>query len=165
MTQARGDGVRKSVERGADQAREMAQRTRRESLDLLEHTGYAVLGGLDAVAETLREVTGQVLDAAYSAPARGREHIDELSARGRRVAKRIGRGPGASRVASEARRGRRRASAALERARQAVSGSRSAGAPPYEERTLDELYELATERGIEGRSQMRKDELIEALRS
>ena len=34
----------------------------------------------------------------------------------------------------------------------------------YEERTYDELYELAAERDITGRSYMKKDELIEALR-
>ena len=34
----------------------------------------------------------------------------------------------------------------------------------YEERTKDELYEQAQELDIEGRSDMTKDELIEALR-
>ena len=38
-------------------------------------------------------------------------------------------------------------------------------APPYEEWTKDELYERAQEIGIEGRSDMDKDELIEALRN
>ena len=36
---------------------------------------------------------------------------------------------------------------------------------PYESRTKEELYEEAQEIGIEGRSNMTKDELIEALRS
>ncbi|MCB0323831.1 MAG: Rho termination factor N-terminal domain-containing protein, partial [Bdellovibrionales bacterium] len=36
---------------------------------------------------------------------------------------------------------------------------------PYEERTRDELYERARELNIEGRSQMSKEELIEALRN
>jgi plasmid stabilization system protein ParE len=34
----------------------------------------------------------------------------------------------------------------------------------YEARTRDELYNLARERNIEGRSKMSKDELIDALR-
>ena len=38
-------------------------------------------------------------------------------------------------------------------------------APPYEEWTKDELYDRAHEIGIDGRSDMDKDELIEALRS
>ena len=38
-------------------------------------------------------------------------------------------------------------------------------APPYEEWTKDELYERAQEIGIDGRSDMDKDELIEALRT
>ncbi len=37
--------------------------------------------------------------------------------------------------------------------------------PPYEEWTKDELYERAQELDIEGRSDMTKSELIDALRS
>ncbi len=37
--------------------------------------------------------------------------------------------------------------------------------PPYEEWTKDDLYDRARELDIEGRSDMTKDELIEALRS
>lgn len=35
---------------------------------------------------------------------------------------------------------------------------------PLEERTKDELYNRATQLGIEGRSRMRKSELVDALR-
>lgn len=44
--------------------------------------------------------------------------------------------------------------------------SRKGGkAPPYDEWTVDELQERAAEIGIEGRSDMDKDELIDALRN
>lgn len=44
--------------------------------------------------------------------------------------------------------------------------SRKGGkAPPYEEWTKDDLYDQAKNIGIEGRSSMSKDELIDALRS
>lgn len=36
--------------------------------------------------------------------------------------------------------------------------------PPYEQWTVDELQDRAAEIGIEGRSKMDKDELIDALR-
>jgi Rho termination factor, N-terminal domain len=42
---------------------------------------------------------------------------------------------------------------------------RGAHARPYPEWTVDELRERAAEIGIEGRSEMTKDELIEALRN
>jgi hypothetical protein len=38
-------------------------------------------------------------------------------------------------------------------------------APPYEDWTKDDLYTRAQEIGIDGRSDMTKDELIEALRN
>lgn len=45
------------------------------------------------------------------------------------------------------------------------ASSRGGSSPPYEEWTKDELYERARELDIEGRSDLTKDELIEALRS
>jgi len=42
---------------------------------------------------------------------------------------------------------------------------RGAQSRPYEEWTVDELHERAAEIGIEGRSDMTKDQLIEALRN
>lgn len=44
------------------------------------------------------------------------------------------------------------------------SGRRGGTAPPYEEWTVDELYERAQELDIDGRSDMDKDDLIAALR-
>jgi hypothetical protein len=56
------------------------------------------------------------------------------------------------------------ANSAANRSRTQVS--RSGGeSPPYDEWTLDELHERAADIGIEGRSSMNKDELIEALRN
>ncbi|SHG62046.1 Rho termination factor, N-terminal domain [Salegentibacter echinorum] len=45
------------------------------------------------------------------------------------------------------------------------SGKKGGKADKYEERTREELYEKAQEIGIEGRSDMDKDELIKALRN
>ena len=44
-------------------------------------------------------------------------------------------------------------------------GQRGGEAEDYEDRTKEELYERAQEVGIEGRSDMSKDELIKALRN
>ena len=43
-------------------------------------------------------------------------------------------------------------------------GQRGGGSPSYEDWTVDELRERASELEIDGRSSMTKDELIEALR-
>lgn len=45
------------------------------------------------------------------------------------------------------------------------SGEKGGKASNYEDRTKEELYEQAKKVGIDGRSNMNKDELIKALRS
>jgi hypothetical protein len=45
------------------------------------------------------------------------------------------------------------------------AGHRGGKSDKYEERTRDELYQKAEEVGIEGRSKMNKEELIDALRN
>lgn len=44
-------------------------------------------------------------------------------------------------------------------------GSKGGSQPPYEEWTVEELYDRAQDIGIDGRSDMNKDELIDALRN
>lgn len=45
------------------------------------------------------------------------------------------------------------------------TGQKGGSSPAYEEWTKDDLYDKAKEVGIEGRSDMSKDDLIDALRN
>lgn len=45
------------------------------------------------------------------------------------------------------------------------TGKKGGSSPPYEDWSKDDLYDKAQEVGIEGRSDMSKDELIDALRN
>lgn len=45
------------------------------------------------------------------------------------------------------------------------TAKRGGSSPPYEEWSKDDLYDKAKDVGIEGRSDMSKDELIDALRN
>lgn len=46
-----------------------------------------------------------------------------------------------------------------------TAGKRGGSSPPYEDWTKDDLYERAKDLGIEGRSDMDKSELIDAIRN
>lgn len=46
-----------------------------------------------------------------------------------------------------------------------TAAKRGGSSPAYEEWTKDDLYDKAKEVGIDGRSKMSKDELIDALRN
>lgn len=107
-----------------------------------------------------RKLAETVLDIAVGGPAlaadKVAEAVDEIVERGEEAVnrgRRATRRP-ASRAAKTARK-------TAKTARRKVVGK---GARSYEERTRGELYQLAADRGIEGRSSMRKAELIAALR-
>ncbi len=55
--------------------------------------------------------------------------------------------------------------ASKEKAARIANSEDTGGGEKYENRSKEELYEQAKKIGIEGRSDMTKDELIEALRN
>ncbi|MCB0963378.1 MAG: Rho termination factor [Acidimicrobiales bacterium] len=81
-----------------------------------------------------------------------------------------GRDPGPSVKDDEQYEALRRQGASKEKAARIANTDRSTAAerggssPPYEEWTKDDLYERAQELDVDGRSDMTKDQLIEALR-
>jgi hypothetical protein len=96
-----------------------------------------------------RRAVDTALDVAIGGPALAVDKTREVA------------GEMAQRGEEAVRRGREKTAEAVRAARQTVEVQ---DASPYESRSRDELYELARERGIEGRSRMRKTELIAALR-
>ena len=146
--------------------------------DTLQDAGYAVVGAAVVAAETARaaaieatRLPRHIDSLAATAPGRVAGAYDDLTRKGREVVGTVRRDP-------QVRRAKGKAKAADREVREAVSSTRDAGraqaaaarsaardvrAASYRDMTVEELQQLAAQRDIGGRSNMKKSELVRAL--
>lgn len=108
-------------------------------------------------ADTVMTVTvGGTVLAAEKAAEKAGDAVDQIVDGAERAVRRV---RGTVERSADA------ASDAADSIAESASSTSDGRGQPYEERTRDELYALAAERDITGRSTMRKTELIAALRA
>lgn len=176
--------VRESIEERRARRRQQASKIADNILVKARAMPYAALGSTAQTLERGRKVAsdvfglpGRLLDGARHAPDRLSEAFDVRAERGRRIVSRVTGRNAVQKAAHQYDSARSRSRAATTSVRKAAKATAEAieeaaeaafdhqDTRPYEERTLEELRSLASERRISGRSGMNKAALIEALRA